>query len=79
MISIFRDRAGRGELPTIYGDGEHFRDFVYVADVVQANLLAAYRANIAGTVINVGTGSSVTVNNLWENISQFAGVAGEPV
>jgi nucleoside-diphosphate-sugar epimerase len=78
VISIFMDRAVRGELPTIFGDGEQFRDFVYVADVVQANLLAAYLDNIAGAVINVGTGSSVTVNSLWENISQFAGVEGEP-
>ena len=77
VISIFMDRAVRGELPTIYGDGEQFRDFVYVADVVQANLLAAYRDNIAGAVINIGTGSSVTVNSLWKNISQFAGVEGE--
>ena len=46
--------------------------------MVQANLLAAYRDNIAGAVINIGTGSSVTVNGLWETISQFAGVEGEP-
>jgi UDP-glucose 4-epimerase len=78
VISIFMDRAVRGELPIIFGDGEQYRDFVYVADVVQANLLAAYRDNIAGAVINVGTGSSVTVNSLWENISEFAGVEGEP-
>ena len=78
VISIFMDKAVQSELPTIFGDGEQFRDFVYVADVVQANLLAAHRENIAGAVINVGTGSSVTVNNLWENISQFAGVEGEP-
>ncbi|MCG6945463.1 MAG: SDR family oxidoreductase [Deltaproteobacteria bacterium] len=78
VISIFMDRAVRGELPTIFGDGEQFRDFVYVADVVQANLLAANRDNIAGAVINLGTGSSVTVNSLWANISQFAGVGGEP-
>lgn len=78
VISIFMDRAGRGELPTIFGDGEQFRDFVYVADVVQANLLAAYRDNITGAVINVGTGSSVTVNGLWENISRLAGAEGEP-
>jgi UDP-glucose 4-epimerase len=77
VISIFLDRAVQGELPTIFGDGEQFRDFVYVADVVEANLLAAYRDNIAGAVINIGTGSSVTVNSLWENISQVAGVERE--
>ena len=78
VISIFLDRALQGELPTIFGNGEQFRDFVYVADVVQANLLAAYRENITGAVINIGTGSSVTINSLWESISQFAGVEGEP-
>ena len=78
VISIFLDRAVQGELPTIFGDGEQFRDFVYVADVVQANLLAAYQDNITGAVINIGTGSSVTVNGLWQTISQFAGVEGEP-
>ena len=78
VISIFMDRAARGELPTIFGDGEQYRDFVYVADVVQANLLAAHRDNIAGAIINVGTGSSVTVNSLWKSISQFTGVEGKP-
>jgi len=78
VISIFMDKAARGETPTIYGDGEQCRDFVYVADVVQANLLAAQRQNISSVVINVGTGKSVTVNSLWKNIAELAGVHGEP-
>lgn len=78
VISIFMDKAVQGEVPTIYGDGEQYRDFVYVADVVQANLLAAYRENISGAVINVGTGNLVTVNSLWKEIAQRAGVQGEP-
>ena len=49
-----------------------------MADVVQANLLAAERQNISGVAINVGTGKSVTVNSLWKNISELAGVQGEP-
>jgi len=77
VISIFMDKAARGETPTIYGDGEQSRDFVYVADVVQANLLAAQRENISSVVINVGTGKSVTVNSLWKNIAELAGVQGE--
>ena len=79
VISIFMDKAARGKPPTIYGDGEQCRDFVYVADVVQANLLAAQRENISSVVINVGTGKSVTVNTLWKNIAKLAGVQGEPV
>jgi len=78
VISIFMDKAARGKPPTIYGDGEQCRDFVYVADVVQANLLAAQRENISSVVINVGTGKSVTVNSLWKNIAELAGVQGEP-
>jgi nucleoside-diphosphate-sugar epimerase len=78
VISIFMDKAARGKPPTIYGDGEQFRDFVYVADVVQANLLAAQRKNISTVVINVGTGKSLTVNSLWKNIAELTGVQGEP-
>ncbi|MCG6918806.1 MAG: SDR family oxidoreductase [Deltaproteobacteria bacterium] len=77
VISIFMDSAARGERPTIYGDGEQYRDFVYVADVVQANLLAAQRENISGVTINVGTGKPVTINSLWRNIAELAGVQGE--
>ena len=78
VISIFMDKAARGKPPTIYGDGEQCRDFVYVADVVQANLLAAQRENLSSVAINVGTGKSVTVNTLWKNIAELAGVKGEP-
>ena len=78
VISIFMAKAAQGEPVTIHGDGEQCRDFVYVADVVQANLLAAQRQNISCVAINVGTGRSVTVNNLWKNISELAGVHGEP-
>jgi UDP-glucose 4-epimerase len=78
VISIFMDNAARGETSTIFGDGEQYRDFVYVADVVQANLLAAQRKNISGVTINVGTGKSVTVNTLWKNIAELATLQGEP-
>ena len=77
VISIFMDRAAQSQLPTIYGDGEQYRDFVYVTDVVQANLLAAHKEGVSGLVINVGTGTSVSVNSLWGNISQLAGMKGD--
>lgn len=77
VISIFMDRAAQSQLPTIYGDGEQYRDFVYVTDVVQANLLAAYKEGVSGLVINVGTGTSVSVNSLWGSISQLAGMKGD--
>jgi UDP-glucose 4-epimerase len=64
VISIFADRARRGETLYIHGDGEQTRDFGAVADVVRANILAA--ASDAIDVVNVGTGVQMTINRLAE-------------
>ena len=69
VISIFMTRATANAAPTIYGDGHQTRDFVFVKDVVQANLLAAIRPEAAGQVFNVGTSDSIEINRLWENIA----------
>jgi UDP-glucose 4-epimerase len=65
-----------GIAPSIYGDGRQTRDFVYVANVVQANLLAATApaARVAGEVFNVGCGRSVSVTELWDQICALVGV-----
>jgi UDP-glucose 4-epimerase len=78
VISIFMTRAAAGLPPTIYGDGEQTRDFVYVTDVVQANLLAATRADAAGRVFNVGTGAATCIRALWEMIGTLSGVRIDP-
>lgn len=52
-----------GEAPTIYGDGEQSRDFTYVDNVVEANILAA-ESDVSGEVFNIGYGGRVTVNEL---------------
>ncbi|MGE6754717.1 NAD-dependent epimerase/dehydratase family protein [Rossellomorea sp. NPDC071047] len=49
---------------TLYGDGEQTRDFIYVKDVVQANLLVSESREAIGKVFNVGTGESISLNNL---------------
>ena len=69
VISIFMSKAARNEAPLIYGDGCQTRDFVYVKDVVQANLLAARHENAPGHVFNVGTQHSVNINALWERVA----------
>ena len=79
VISIFMTRAVAGEAPAIYGDGQQFRDFVYVKDVVRANLLAAAAQNKGGIVFNVGTGAYVRINKLWESIAALAGTALSPI
>ncbi|HXQ28578.1 MAG TPA: SDR family oxidoreductase [Gemmatimonadales bacterium] len=72
-IPKFIVAALAGDAPTIFGDGEQTRDFVFVGDVVQANLLAsrAPAAQVAGRVFNIGTGRAVTVNELWRRIQEI--------
>ncbi|MEZ4527973.1 MAG: SDR family oxidoreductase [Desulfobacterales bacterium] len=74
VISIFMDKAAKKERPVIYGDGGQTRDFVFVKDVVKANLLAASVSGIGGQKFNVGIGSSVSINQLWEMISRMSGL-----
>jgi UDP-glucose 4-epimerase len=62
VVAIFIDRMKRGETVTINGDGEQTRDFVYVADVVAANMAAA-DAGWQGS-FNVGTGAETSINQL---------------
>ena len=73
VISIFMNRALANEAPNIYGDGRQSRDFIYVKDIVRALMLAA-DPSAAGRVINVGSGCSVTITELWERISVIAGI-----
>lgn len=78
VISFFFDRAGRDEAPVIYGDGEQARDFIFIADVVHANLLAARQPGIAGRVYNIGTGRATTINRLWDEISKLTKISRVP-
>lgn len=73
VISIFLRRLARRQPLVIYGDGEQFRDFVHVSDVVQANLLAAVDAQ-PGAVYNVGTGERTSVRQLAAAVQRVAGV-----
>jgi UDP-glucose 4-epimerase len=64
----------RGERPTIYGDGEQTRDFTFVDNCVQANLLAATAEGVAGEVFNVGAGKQTSVNELFRLIRSLIGI-----
>jgi len=72
-IPIFAARAMAGQPLTIFGDGGQTRDFVFVKDVVQANMLLASSA--ATGPFNVGTGVSITIRKLAETIVHAAGSA----
>jgi len=75
VISIFLQRL-TDRLPLrIYGDGQQLRDFVYVDDIVQANLRAAI-AGEPGSVYNIGTGSATTVRDLAAVLMELTGLQG---
>jgi UDP-glucose 4-epimerase len=79
VISIFMTKASAGQAPTIFGDGGQSRDFVYVKDVVHANLLSATKEAAAGRVFNVGTGESIRIGDLWNLIGELSDVKIDPV
>ncbi len=64
-VPIFIDKALKNEDITIFGDGEQTRDFIYVKDIAQGNLLAAEKG---GDVFNVAWGQRITVNDLAKTI-----------
>ncbi|MEE8397852.1 MAG: NAD-dependent epimerase/dehydratase family protein, partial [Desulfobacterales bacterium] len=78
VISLFMNAVVSKEPPVIYGDGQQYRDFIFVGDVVKANLLAAETTDIGGKIFNVGTGSSVRIGDLWEKICGLSGSNIEP-
>jgi len=77
-IPIFITRMLAGARPVIYGDGEQTRDFVYVRDVVAANILAAETEGVSGRVFNIASGESYSVNALVRMINEVAGTSVEP-
>jgi nucleoside-diphosphate-sugar epimerase len=74
VTAMLRDRK-----PTVFGDGEQSRDFTYVDNVVDANLLAARAEHTAGEVLNIACGEAVTVNAIIDMINELLGKSIEPV
>ena len=78
VISIFMTKASTNTAPSIFGDGNQTRDFIYVKDVVNALLLAASTDCRPGEVYNVGNGDQITINRLWELIADISDQALTP-
>lgn len=78
VISIFSDCLRQGKQPAIYGDGGQTRDFVFVSDVVEANIRAMTSATAAGKAFNIATGSTLTINDLLRSICRLQGQPFEP-
>ena len=74
VTAILKDKP-----PTIYGDGEQSRDFTYVDNVVEANLLAARAKRTKGEVVNIACGEAVTVNTIIKMINEIVGKNVKPI
>ncbi len=75
VVAIFTQKMLRGEQPIINGDGKQTRDYVFVGDVVRANLLGlTYKGS---NIFNIGTGIETDVNQLFQHIKKLTGSAAE--
>ncbi|MDH7516568.1 MAG: GDP-mannose 4,6-dehydratase [Bacteroidota bacterium] len=70
VVAIFSEKMLRGVAPTINGDGMQTRDYVYVADVVRANVLALDMADGESDTFNVSTGVETTVVDIFEALNK---------
>lgn len=78
VIAIFLSLLSSGKTPTIYGDGLHSRDFVYVGNAVQALQKAAVSSAASGKVYNIGTGRSITLIDLVATLNRLLGKSIQP-
>ena len=78
VIKLFLERIQQGLSPLINGDGLQVRDFVYIDDVVNANMLAM-ESNIDGEFFNIGTNSTISVLDLANIIIKFSGLKLKPI
>ncbi len=73
VLSKFITTLLAGGQPVVFGDGEQSRDFIFIENVVQANLLACEAPNCAGRVFNVGTGGRHTLNETLRLLEKISG------
>ncbi|GAB5406469.1 MAG: SDR family oxidoreductase [Aureliella sp.] len=78
VIPLFVTAILSGKPPTIFGDGQQSRDFIYVGNVVQGNLLAADTPDAAGKVINMAEGRQTSLLQLLDTLSRLLGKSVEP-
>jgi UDP-glucose 4-epimerase len=78
-IPAFVTAILKNEPPTVYGDGLQSRDFTYVDNIVEANLLAARAKRTKGEVLNIATGQAVTVNEVIDIINELLGKKIKPI
>jgi len=78
VIPRFIQRALDGDPPTIFGDGEQTRDFVYVSDVVRANLACCEAREGVALPLNIGSAKAISIAALADEVIRITGVSGRP-
>jgi nucleoside-diphosphate-sugar epimerase len=80
VLAKFITQMLRGEQPTIFGDGEQSRDFTYIDNTVDANLLACHApaSQVAGKVFNIATGRRITLNETFKALQGLTCYSGQP-
>ena len=73
VIPLFITSMLDGRRPVVHGDGEQSRDFTYIANAVEANVLAAHADGVGGRVFNVACGERITLNDLLAEIGDLTG------
>ena len=79
VLALFIPAVLQDRRPTIYGDGLQSRDFTYVKNVAEANLLACKAPGVEGQVFNVACGDRITVNSMLQHINKIIGKNIAPV
>jgi len=77
VLSRFATAFLEQQQPVVYGDGEQTRDFTYVDNAVQANLLACEASSVSGGVFNIGTGARISLNQTLELLRRISGIKRE--
>jgi dTDP-L-rhamnose 4-epimerase len=79
VAAIFSTRLLNGNPPVVYEDGQQIRDLIHVSDIVQGNLLAMERTDVAHEVFNIGTGRTLTVLDVAKMLCQELNPSVSPV
>lgn len=79
VIAKFCRMMLQGQRPTIHGDGTTSRDFTYVRNVVDGNMLAAFTPDVTGEVFNIACGDSISLLELVRHLNRILGTSLEPV
>lgn len=77
VVAIFCNKLLNNNSPTIFGDGEQLRDFVFVEDVTEANILAIDKGE--NKIMNISTGKGDTINELFNILKEISNFNKDPV